>query len=228
LALLASGLMGIFAAMGFCVAIWGPAVIKTSLNGYTPDRNYFAFLTMPVLMAPGMIIGFAGGLSLIVFPIYARYGLRPLGKQSEGETAFLLAYAKMLVKLANKPDKTDATEKIESQQPVVNQVNNIIDPKTISLKYKIISKVIWYLYITFLVYIVMAVFFWSIAGTLSLQGIAQPDQMLINELPILKIFDTSYGKKFSNLSPFLILIGGFGYYLYVINLFKFNTLKQSK
>lgn len=55
------GLMGIFSMMGVCAMLWGSAVLDTAL-GSPPDYSHPAFWFGLLIMVPGMLIGFAGGL----------------------------------------------------------------------------------------------------------------------------------------------------------------------
>lgn len=60
---LSSMLMGIFAAMGFCVAIWGPSILETAL-GSRPQHSHPAFITFVLIMVPGMFLSMAGALGV--------------------------------------------------------------------------------------------------------------------------------------------------------------------
>jgi hypothetical protein len=70
-----SGIMGIFAAMGLCAAIWGSQVLNTTL-GNPPDKTHPAFWIFMLLAIPGMIVGFVGGTFAFIIPIYTYFNIR--------------------------------------------------------------------------------------------------------------------------------------------------------
>ena len=70
-----SGVLGVFAAMGLCVALWGPAVLDTAL-AKPPDRTHPAFWMFMLLMVPAMIVGSVGGIFTFVVPLYAFFDVQ--------------------------------------------------------------------------------------------------------------------------------------------------------
>ena len=72
---LLSGLMGVFAAMGLCVQIWGAQVLHTALAS-PPDRTQPAFWVFLLVGLPALLVGFVGGIFTFVVPLYAFFDLR--------------------------------------------------------------------------------------------------------------------------------------------------------
>lgn len=66
--LMAGMLGGVFAAAGFCACVWGPSILETAL-GKPPDRTHPAFWTFMLTMVPAMLVGAAGTLFGIIFPV---------------------------------------------------------------------------------------------------------------------------------------------------------------
>jgi hypothetical protein len=64
--------LGICAAMGVCVAIWGGGVLETAL-GSTPDRSHPAFWAFLMIMFPAMLLGIAGTMFSCYLPLCARW-----------------------------------------------------------------------------------------------------------------------------------------------------------
>jgi hypothetical protein len=85
--------LGVFGAMGLCVAIWGPSILTTVLSN-PPDRTHPAFITFILLMIPSMLIGAVGGLAAVVVPLYSRF---PVAGVSE--RAILRHYRTLLSKV---------------------------------------------------------------------------------------------------------------------------------
>ncbi len=93
--------LGIFAAAGLCVAIWGSSVLDTAL-GNPPQRTHPAFITFMLVMASGMLLGAAGGVAAIMVPLYSRFGIR-CGR-SAAYRRFLRGYAARLLAIAGEID----------------------------------------------------------------------------------------------------------------------------
>ena len=74
LPVIATMVMGGFAAAGVCAFIWGPEILNTHL-GKPPDWGHAASWTFLFLMIPFMIIGFVGGLFLFAIPLYTYFNL---------------------------------------------------------------------------------------------------------------------------------------------------------
>jgi hypothetical protein len=70
--LLACMLLGLFAAMGLCAAIWGPSILTTAL-GNPPVLTHPASITFIVVLIPSMLIGAGGAIATIIVPLYARF-----------------------------------------------------------------------------------------------------------------------------------------------------------
>jgi hypothetical protein len=70
-----SGLMGVHAAAGTCAIIWGTDILNTAL-GTPPDRTHPAFILFILLIAPSMLLGFAGGIFLVCVPVFSKFKLR--------------------------------------------------------------------------------------------------------------------------------------------------------
>lgn len=62
------GSLGIFAAMGACTALWVRECIEPIL-GSTRDRSHPASWVFPCLFVPGMVVGIAGSLMVIFWPM---------------------------------------------------------------------------------------------------------------------------------------------------------------
>jgi hypothetical protein len=60
---------GIFAAAGVVALVWGGDIVNGAL-GNPPNTAHPAFWIFIVLIWPCMLIGAAGGLAAIVFPVY--------------------------------------------------------------------------------------------------------------------------------------------------------------
>lgn len=75
--LLYSGMMGIFAAAGVCVLIWGTDILTTAL-GNPPDYGHPAIYLLLLLGVPSMLLGFAGGLIWVIVPICSKLDLKIL------------------------------------------------------------------------------------------------------------------------------------------------------
>ena len=88
------GLMGIFAAMGLCVAFWGPQTLHTAL-GDPPDHTQPAFWVFIAVMVPAMIVGCAGGLFVFVVPLYAFFDLRMFNARRRSQKLFAM-YIRLL------------------------------------------------------------------------------------------------------------------------------------
>ena len=84
------GLMGVFAAMGLCVAYWGPPALADP-----PDRSQPAFWVFLVVMIPAMIVGFVGGLFVFVVPLYALFDLRMFNARHSSQKLFAM-YIRLL------------------------------------------------------------------------------------------------------------------------------------
>lgn len=100
--LIVSMLWGIFGASGIVAFIWGPSVLDTVL-GNPPDHTHPASLTFICLMVPGMLLGAAGALFAIVFPLFARFGILFLKDDQYGLRKMAQVYAKTLQKLTGGP-----------------------------------------------------------------------------------------------------------------------------
>lgn len=95
--LLACMLMGIFAAMGVCAAVFGGEIVDTVLSAKPePNLTHPAFIVFMLLMIPGMLVGTIGGLFGIVFPLHQHFKV-PLGSRHESTRVWLHAYAKRLL-----------------------------------------------------------------------------------------------------------------------------------
>lgn len=73
--------LGILAAMGACTALWARDSIEPIL-GSTRDRSHPAGWVFLALAMPGMVIGFAGSLVVVYWPLCRRFpalltGLNP-------------------------------------------------------------------------------------------------------------------------------------------------------
>ena len=89
------GLMGIFAAAGLCVAIWGASILTTVL-GQPPEYEHPAFWIFLLTMIPGMIVGFAGTYFLVYLPLQIALRIPP--KKSDLVILMPLSrYARMLI-----------------------------------------------------------------------------------------------------------------------------------
>jgi hypothetical protein len=97
IAVFASMFLGIFAAAGLCVVIWGPSVLDTAL-GSPPQRTHPAFITFMLVMVPAMLLGAAGGIAGIMVPLYARFGIRC--SDSVAVSRFMRGYAARILRVA--------------------------------------------------------------------------------------------------------------------------------
>ena len=98
---LACMLGGIFAAVGLCVVVYGPAILDTAI-GRPPDRSHPAFWLLMAVTVPGMLVGAAGALFAVVLPIASRWTVA--GFPSAQERSLLRAYLSFVgVPLAEEP-----------------------------------------------------------------------------------------------------------------------------
>lgn len=103
-ALLSCMLMGIFAAMGVCAAVFGGEIVDTVLSAKPePNRSHPAFILFGLLMIPGMIVGAVGACFGIVFPLHQHFKV-PLSNRNKLTRVWLHAYAKRLLELAATKD----------------------------------------------------------------------------------------------------------------------------
>jgi len=65
-------LLGVFAAVGVCVVIWGPAILEMRM-GNSPDYGHPSIWLMLGLMVPFMLVGFGGTFVTVCLPLWIRY-----------------------------------------------------------------------------------------------------------------------------------------------------------